>query len=655
VASAGTVEIDFAAETAKFTAELKKVRAQLSDLQGVTKSIAGGFEKAGKVITGVFAGLAVGRAISAVTQATAEAEESSQKLANALSSSGAAADVSLDSLKNYASQLQRTTTVSDEAVQEVESLLLSFRGLSGDTVLRATSAVVDLSARMGIDLRSAAIQVGKALADPEKGLTALAKAGVKLPPALIQTVDLLARTGQQARAQALILKELETSFGGAAAAARNNFGGALLGVKNAFDDLLENKSGAPGATKALNDLADTLNSKETQEGFDHLVTALTKVVELTAKVANSGGAIGEFFAAAAVGGAPRNAIGQLENELQAQQGIIKQLEDHGLFVSREALDLEKARLATLKERLALLKNANAKPIEPVAITQQRVAVAPPDTSAFDVAKRKQELDAALETARAELATTLNEFDALNAKADETQARILTNNTKSTLDGMQAVQAQLNQLVEQDVQHWIESEDLKREATQRSAAARYQIEAQYEQQKRALAAGTVEAGVGLLQSLSTKSKTAAKALILLNRGVAIAQVIQNTIAAASKALAIYGPTPAGFAAAASAEAWGAAQVALLGATAAVEIGGVNAGNAGGIGGSNLGTPSNPLPVVDDSRPGANQGHVISLTVNGNISGPEASQWLIDSIKDLINGNDTIIINGNSRQAAEIRGF
>lgn len=652
MASAGTVEIDFAAETAKFTAELKKVRSQLTDLQATTKSIATGFEKAGKVVTGVFAGLAVGRAISAVVRATAEAEAASARLTNALESSGAAATITVDQLKDYSSELQRTTTFSDEAVQEVEALLLSFRGLSGETVLRATSAVVDLSARMGTDLRSAALQVGKALVDPEKGLTALARAGVKLPPALQQTVALLNRTGQQAAAQSLILKELEKSFGGAAAAARNTFGGALQGVQNAFDDLLEAKDGAPGATKALNELASTLNSEEIREGVANLVTGLTKIVELTALVAARGpNLISNAVSAVLVPGAGLNGVQLLEQELKAQQDIVKLIEGNR-GVSRENLEIEKARVETVKQRIALLKAVNAQPIEPAVVTQKRVEAAP-DTSALDVAKRRQELDAALESARAGLATTIAEFDALNAKADETQKRIIEGSTKSTLDGQQALHDQLNELVEQDVQRWIDAEDRKREATLRSAEARYEIEVEFENQKRSLQQGSLDAGIGLLQALSVRSKAAAKALILVNRGVAIAQVVQNTIAAASKALAIYGPTPAGYAAAASAKVWGAVQVGLLAATAGLEIANVNAGNAGGVGGSNLGTPANPLPVADTAA-GAQQGRVIQLILNGPVAGPKASQWLIDSIRDLVNGSDTIIINGNSRQAAEIRG-
>ena len=63
---------------------------------------------------------------------------------------------------------------------------------------------------------------------------------------------------------------------------------------------------------------------------------------------------------------------------------------------------------------------------------------------------------------------------------------------------------------------------------------------------------------------------------------------------------------------------------------------------------------PTGVGEDIVRGANQGRVISVNINGPIAGPEASKWLVDSLADLINGNDTIVINGNSRQAAEIRG-
>ncbi len=49
--------------------------------------------------------------------------------------------------------------------------------MAGDVFDRAQQSALDLSARLGQDLQSSAIQVGKALNDPVKGVTALQRVG----------------------------------------------------------------------------------------------------------------------------------------------------------------------------------------------------------------------------------------------------------------------------------------------------------------------------------------------------------------------------------------------------------------------------------------------------------------------------------------------
>ena len=198
-------------------------------------------------------------------------------MTSAVERNGGAAGKTAQELAETASALQRVTTFSDEAIQEMQALLLSFQSIKGDNFDRATQSVLDLATRLGKDLPSAALLVGKALSDPVKGMNQLARAGAKFSADQKKVVEQLVNTGRQAEAVAIILDRLDSSFGGAASAARDNFAGALTGLKNAFGDLLEVKGGLPQATAAINDLTDALSDPKTKQGVDSLTSALVQL------------------------------------------------------------------------------------------------------------------------------------------------------------------------------------------------------------------------------------------------------------------------------------------------------------------------------------------------------------------------------------------
>jgi hypothetical protein len=126
-------------------------------------------------------------------------------------------------------------------------------------------------------------------------MTALSRSGIQFSDAQKEVVKQLVATGDVVGAQKIILKELETQFGGSAEAARNTLGGALKGLKNAFGDLFEGDSkggGVKGTTAALNELTELLSDKQTVEnaqiltnamitGFGKVLTAISKTVEFT--------------------------------------------------------------------------------------------------------------------------------------------------------------------------------------------------------------------------------------------------------------------------------------------------------------------------------------------------------------------------------------
>lgn len=157
-----------------------------------------------------------------------------------------------------------------------------------------------------------------------QGVTALSRAGVQFTDAQKEAIKALVETNRVADAQAIVLKELETQMGGAARAARDTLGGAIEGLKNTFDNLLEGESGSEGVQgtrQAIEDLTDTLNDPAVKQGIDDTAQGLLKItnaaVQLIAKLGDAGSALREYFADASEqsDASIQNRINELETEV----------------------------------------------------------------------------------------------------------------------------------------------------------------------------------------------------------------------------------------------------------------------------------------------------------------------------------------------------
>jgi hypothetical protein len=87
---------------------------------------------------------------------------------------------------------------------------------------RATTAAIDLASAGFGDAESNAVQLGKALQDPIKGIAALAKSGVSFTEQEKEKIKTLVETNRTLEAQDLILKAIETQVGGTALATAND-------------------------------------------------------------------------------------------------------------------------------------------------------------------------------------------------------------------------------------------------------------------------------------------------------------------------------------------------------------------------------------------------------------------------------------------------
>lgn len=307
--SIGSVRADMSANWGAFKNDMGKAKQAVQEnataMERAMAKVGGGFTKATGSLKTFVSALAIGAAFRAIIKATTEQEAAVAQLEQTLKSTGRYTPELSAKLQEYAGHLQKTTTYADETVNAMQALLLTFTNIGGDEFNRAQMAVLDVATAMKTDLKTAAIQVGKALNDPVLGMTALSRSGIQFSDAQKEVVKQLVATGDMVGAQKVILKELEVQFGGSANAARNTLGGALEGLKNAFGDLLEGDTkggGVKGTTAALNELTKLLSDKQTVEnaqvlinamitGFSKVAEKISTVVEFTKWFSEQGAAL----------------------------------------------------------------------------------------------------------------------------------------------------------------------------------------------------------------------------------------------------------------------------------------------------------------------------------------------------------------------------
>lgn len=158
-----------------------------------------------------------------------------------IKSTNNAANVSVQGMQDLASAIQDYSGQTDDSIVAAESLLLTFtniRNVGPDKIFDlATKSAADMAAKLGGDAASQSILLGKALNDPIKGITALTRVGVSFTAGQRAQIKAMQESGNVIGAQKLILGELTTEFGGAAAAAGDSLPGQVQKAHRAFEDL----------------------------------------------------------------------------------------------------------------------------------------------------------------------------------------------------------------------------------------------------------------------------------------------------------------------------------------------------------------------------------------------------------------------------------
>lgn len=196
---------------------------------------------AGAAVAGIGA---LGAVLGASVAAASDAEDIQAQLNAVLKSTEGVAGMTAEAINEHALALSKVTKFEDDAIVASSALMLTFTKVGSDIFPQATEATLDMAQAMGMDLNSATMLVGKALNDPVKGMTALTRSGIQFTAEQQEMVKAMVAAGDAAGAQQIILKELETQFGGSAEAAGDTLSGKLEILKNQFGNVKEEIGGA---------------------------------------------------------------------------------------------------------------------------------------------------------------------------------------------------------------------------------------------------------------------------------------------------------------------------------------------------------------------------------------------------------------------------
>lgn len=193
-------------------------------------------------VAGFIAFKTLGKAFDLTIGNAIESEKLMAATMNVIEATGQAAGVTATQIDDYAESLQRLSGVDSEVIQGGQNLLLTFKEIKGEGGVfdRATRSMLDMAVAMnqgnleGVDLKSTAIQLGKALnvaagdtTAAGMALSALARVGVSFTDSQKEAAKAAVELGDVMEFQNIILNELESEFGGAAEAAGDTLAGAI--------------------------------------------------------------------------------------------------------------------------------------------------------------------------------------------------------------------------------------------------------------------------------------------------------------------------------------------------------------------------------------------------------------------------------------------
>lgn len=218
-------------ETAALKADMANLENKfkgLGDTVAKQQSPLAGFGKNLLAAAGV--GLSVAGIVNFTKSVISAGEESQRsdarllQIATSMGVFGTQTGEVTERLKTYADSQARLTGIDDDVIKQAQAKLLTFKqlavtaGTMGGAFDRATKAAMDMAAAGFGEASQNAVQLGKALQDPIKGVGALTRSGITFTEEEKKKIATLVNSNRTLEAQTFILAAIEQQVGGTAEA-----------------------------------------------------------------------------------------------------------------------------------------------------------------------------------------------------------------------------------------------------------------------------------------------------------------------------------------------------------------------------------------------------------------------------------------------------
>jgi len=295
--------------TIKIRGDASQFTKTMSGVKGSISSITtplGAITKVGLAIGAAFTAAAGAVAVAAykLNSIGEEGRASDAKLKNVVKTMGlfgGQSETVANRLLDVADATARKIGVDDDLIASTQAIVMSFEDIgksadvTGGLFDQVTKAALDMSVLFGGDATGYAIQLGKALSDPEQGLAALKKTGALTRADIERIGGEFARTGNKGQAFADIIGAINRQVSGQSEAVAKS----SEKIKISLGQVIENFA------------------KPFSEGFNGLPAALESVFPaISAKATELGSVVGTSLASAIAGDATRlNQLGTIVGTL----------------------------------------------------------------------------------------------------------------------------------------------------------------------------------------------------------------------------------------------------------------------------------------------------------------------------------------------------
>lgn len=632
MASAGTVTVDFSAETARFTAELQKVNSRLKGIEGSFKSL-------GRVAKAAMGALSAGALVAFVKSAANAADElgkASDKIGittsglRAFEIASTEAGVSIESTSKLLLESQKrlgeAAAGTGEAAKYIKLLGLNVKELqqlAPDELFKTYANAINGLSNRGEQLAAAQALMGKASREAFN----LIQAGSPAFDEAAQFVDRFALALDR-----VSIKQIEQAndqmarLGLISQGAGQQIAAGLAPFVEAFSLAVQNATGSTEGFKAAAAV------------FGATVQTAFAIAENAARSLQAA----FFTVAAGVAAAMRELV---ETAITAKTF----LESPRAFFSPQVQAALKAGIENGTASLTASVEAN--------LTKAKDAL----SQIQSIEQIQSGIIANLESSRARAEAAVAEQAARDAAAKaggltlggDDAIGLTQQQNFDIINAAAAAAAEAQKQIQRDLTDFTLGE-LQRQSEAFQNAKNFEIatEQAAQQQIAELKAGAYSSAISALQAFAGRSEKTAKALVIIEKGRAIAVAAMNTYEAVTHQLKSGDPYTA-FARAAAAGAYGAAQVAGIAATAYGQMRNISA-----AGGAPIGSPQNPVftnPQSEDQQFGAQQQTVTQVIIQGDVfSSSETVEYLINKIREAVDDRDVVIIGSNSRNAQDLLG-